>query len=182
MIKFESISQLRNWLEMNGVDLECWGQGDSKSVEDLWQEITSGETQIQENPPLRVVHVVNIIVRNGDKILVEGSQKIARNQVRYRGLPPAEKIKPGEGYIDAAIRGLKEELQINPDRIRIISSGDEPQSSIHESQSYPGLRSQYIIYNVEVKIDNLPDNDFWTNERNIGDPVRQHHWKWEPLE
>ena len=182
MIQFENIHQLREWLEANGVNLERWGRSDAKSAEDLWKEISSGESQIQDDSPLRMIHVVNIIIRSGDRILVEEGQQLGRNQKRYRGFPPAEKVKAGESHIDAAIRGLKEELQISPDSIRIVSSSVAPQISIHESQSYPGLRTQYTIHEVEVETDNLPDENFWTNETNVDDPVAKHHWKWKSLE
>jgi ADP-ribose pyrophosphatase YjhB (NUDIX family) len=182
MIKFENIHQLKEWLEASGVNLECWGRYEAKTIEDLWREISSGESQIQDDPPMRMIQVVNIILRSKDRILVEEKQQLGRNQNRYRGLPPAEKVKTGECHIDAAIRGLKEELQISPDSIKIVTSSFAPQISIHESQSYPGLRTQYTVHEVEVETDNLPDEDFWTNETNIDKPLVRHHWKWKSLE
>lgn len=179
MIKFESINQLRKWLDKNEVSLGLWGQSETKSIESLWREICAGESQIQDNPPLRNIKVVNIIIRRGDRVLIERKQQLVQNQVRYRGLPPAEKIRADESYIDAVIRGLNEELQIDPHDLKVLTSSVEPQISVHESQSYPGLATQYVVYEVEVEINNLPDQDFWTQETSINDPVVKHQWGWD---
>lgn len=181
MLNFNTIQHLKDWLIAKGIDQSQWGTDGTKTVENLWAEIVAGETELQDDPPLRLIRVVNIIVRQGDKILIEGEQEFGDNQRRYRGVPPAEKMKPRESHIEAALRGLAEELQVQPAQVKILPSPPQPQPLIQESQSYPGLRTKYLIYTVEVNIDGLPAEDFSTLEGSPAgshDPIKRHQWHW----
>jgi ADP-ribose pyrophosphatase YjhB (NUDIX family) len=184
MLTFEGIAELKAWLKAKGIDTTLWGSGQAKSVENLWAELVAGESQIQDDPPLRLVRMVTIMIRDGDKILVEAAQEFGENQQRYRGWPPAEKIKPGESPAEAALRCLHEELQVASNQVEILSWTFQPELAHHESPSYPGLLTNYLRYEVEAKVDGLPGEPFWTSEtaRDDGDPVRNHHWLWEPAE
>jgi ADP-ribose pyrophosphatase YjhB (NUDIX family) len=181
MQNFENIHQLKNWLKLKGIDTTAWGMNNSKSVEDLWEEIVAGESEIHDSPPLRVVRVVQIVILDGGKILIE-EQQYSENQQQYRWLPPSEKIKHGESHIDAAIRGLKEELQVDPDDIKILQSPPNPEQGNRKTQSYPGLPTKYVVYTVEVEVDNLPREKFSTTEvsANVGNSIRRHQWLWVP--
>jgi hypothetical protein len=183
MLTFKSTADLKAWLDSKGIDTSCWGTGGAKSVENLWAEIIEGESQIQDEPPLRLVRMVKVIIRNGKRILVEAEQEFGENQQRYRGWPPAEKIKPGENQVEAALRCLQEELQVTPSRVEILSSTSEPEQVHQESPSYPGLRTLYGRYEVEVKVASLPHKPFSTIEatHNDGDPVKNHHWLWKTI-
>ncbi len=174
-------TELNLWLNEHEIDTSFWGVGVAKSVEDLWAEITSGESVLLAAPPLRVVQVVNVIIRNGNKMLIEGEQQFRGNQNRYRGIPLSEKMKPGETPVGAALRGIEEELRVKRERVTIFDSSSEPQTTLRESPSFPGLRSQYNVHTVEVQIENLPDQTFWTDElpENSSDPVKRHQWQWK---
>jgi len=180
MYKPENIHQLESWLISKVVNIAQWGTGAAKSVQDLWNEIASGESQLEDNPPQRVVEVVDVIVRAGNRILMEGKQQFSDGRQRYRGIPLSEKIKPGESHVDAAIRGLKEELQVNSSDVKVLEASLQPQLILEESQSYPGLRTKYVVHKVEVEVDNLPGQDFWTYESqsNHDDVVKRHQWHW----
>ncbi len=183
MLQLETIDQLKAWLASKGVDTSQWGVSGAKSVENLWAEIVEGETEIQDDPPMRLVRLVNVIIRQGDRILVETTQEFGENQQRERGGPPAEKIKPGESPVETALRCLQEELQVDPSRVEITTMSAEPQPRINDSQSYPGLRTCYLQYDVEAKVEGLPAESFWTTEalHEDGDPVHLHRWLWKPL-
>jgi len=184
MSDLKNIRQLDQWLIAKGIDTAIWGTGAAKPVEDLWTEIVNGESRIEDDPPLRVVHVVNVIIRDGNRVLMEGVQEFDENRRRYRGAPLSEKMKPGEDYIGATLRGIEEELQVGPANVEITRSSPEPQFMLRESPSYPGLHTKYVVYTVEVKIENLPDHDFWTYEAqsNKSDRVKRHQWQWEVIE
>lgn len=177
----KTIHQLNEWLNSQDINTAAWGLGEAKTVENLWAEIVEGETQLQDNPPLRVVQIVNVIIRRGDYLLVEAAQEFGDHQQRRRDLPPAEKLKPGENPVDGAIRCLQEELQVGPAYVEVLAAPPEAESVIRESPSYPGLPTQYRLYRVEVKVTGLPEADFSTSEspHDDGDPVRSHHWRWE---
>lgn len=84
MENLTSTESLNVWLIEHGIDTSVWGVGVAKSVEDLWTEILQGESQLESAPLLRLVQVVNVIIRCGDRILVEVEQQFNGNQVRYQ--------------------------------------------------------------------------------------------------
>lgn len=183
MSNFASAQELNQWLLSHGIDTSEWGKHATKPVDSLWSEIVRGESQLQENPPGRVTHIVEMIIRDDDRILIEGEQQLGENQQRYRGRPPGEKIKPDEPPLEAALRGLEEELQVKRIDVEILKTPREPKKTSLESPSYPALKTIYIVYTVEVKISGLPKEDFSTPElsHNEGDPVTIHYWHWESI-
>lgn len=180
MPDFTTITELNIWLTSKGVDTSGWGLGAAKSVENLWAEIVAGETELQDEPPLRQVRIVQVLVQQADKILVEVGQEFGDGQQRLRGFPPSEKAKPQESPQAAAFRCLQEELQVAPERVELVRVW-EPEQICQESPSYPGLATCYLTYRVEVKVTGLPEGEFWTRESTHadGDPVTNHHWRWE---
>lgn len=183
MPQITTITELKAWLTSHGIDTTDWGCGVAKSVENLWSEIVAGETELLEELPLRLVRVVRVMIGRDDKILVEAGQEFGDNQQRLRGFPPAEKVKPQETIQAAAFRCLREELQVEASRVELVSVS-EPEQTSHESPSYPGLPTRYLTYRVEVKVTGLPEGEFWTQEslHADGDPITNHHWRWQAQE
>jgi len=184
-IQMNSLADLERWLIKNQINYKYWGVGQSKTVENLFEEITKGESGLQNNPPVRVLSVVQVIIRQGNKVLVEKEQFLSDGRTRARSLPPSEKMHAGEGWRLGAIRCLEEELQINSVYTKILTEMCVARIKEGESVSYPGLRSSYHIFQVEALIPNLPDRDFFTNEKL--DPqadhlVSKHKWGWVPFE
>lgn len=182
--QFEDIHALEAWLRENGIDFEEWGQKSSKSLRNLWQEMVAGEVQLKENPALRVVDVVQIIIRKNGKILVEAEQEFYNGQRRFRNQPPSEKIKPGETVQDAACRCLQEELGIPIENITLQLGSHQQHQTNTNSISYPGLPSQYNFHLLEATVSGLPDADFWRENQTNGlvDPVKRHRWVWRPMD
>lgn len=175
---FNDIHELSALMRLNEIDLSLWGHGTAKSLDDLWREISSGEIDMQPNPFRRVLKgVVSVIIRNGDKVLVEHEQILADGRRRSRDILPSEKMKMGESYSDAAIRCLAEELHIARENVAILKSTYQQKHEFRQSGSYPGLLSEYIIHTVEAQVIGLPNTDFWTAEHNQMEG--QHHWVWK---
>ncbi|GIK42319.1 MAG: hypothetical protein BroJett011_61520 [Chloroflexota bacterium] len=183
MLTFASTIELKTWLESKGIDTTRWGIDGAKTVENLWAELIEGESQLQDDPPQRQVRVVNVMIRAGQRLLVEGEQEFGANQSRYRGQPPAEKLKPGESPVEAAIRCLQEEMEVNPNRVQVLSWTEEPEQILLDSPSYPGLATCYTRYEVEARVTGLPRRPFTTTEtaHDDGDPVKYHQWLWAEL-
>ena len=80
--QFTDIHALKAWLGKYEINYEEWGNSSSKSLNNLWQELEAGEVQLKDNPPLRVVDVVQIIIRRGELILVEAEQEFFNGQRR----------------------------------------------------------------------------------------------------
>ena len=182
--RFGSIHVLAEWLQEHGINYELWGKNNSKSLRNLWQELEAGEVQLKEIPPLRVVEVVKLIIRQNGDILVEAEQEFINGQRRFRNQPPSEKVKPGETIQQAARRCLKEELGVPSEAVTLKIDSHRQYQTHTNSISYPGLPSQYNFHVLEAAVSGLPDDDFWRENNTEGtvDPVKRHRWVWRPQE
>ncbi len=176
---FKTATDLAAWLQDSGIDTSRWGAGTSKTAVDLWQEMQQGESTIQGLPPERVVRVVQIIIQQADKVLIESEQVFHDSRRRHRKLPPSDKIQAGETPEDAVFRCLREELGVAPDQVSSLSKSGQKQIK-RDSPSYPGLVTRYEFIIFDTAVSGLPLEDFWhenTADATI-DPVRRHHWAW----
>jgi len=179
-LEFNNKHELENWLSSKKIDTSKWGTGDSKTISNLWTEIIDKETKIQDNPPLRVVSgVVMVIIKKKDKILIEYEQEFKDGRKRKRDNPPLDKIKFKESYFDAAVRCLQEELGINSENINILRHTHKKEQKISESPSYPELNTKYYFHIVEAKVKGLPKEDFQTFESGKSDTIKIHYWTWK---
>ncbi len=176
MRDFETRAELAAWLVAAGIDLSGWGAGAAKGVDDLWQEYRDGESRFDDEPPSRVVDVAQVIIRRGDRLLVELAQEMADGRRRERLRPPSEKLMAGESPRDAAARCLLEELGLVVAPGELISRGVEERAA--DSPSYPGLPTRYHLYTFETTAAALPDEPFARENAADGDPVRRHYWGW----
>ncbi len=175
-----SLHQLLEWLKTQGIDTTAWGQGDAKSVGDLWQELLHGESTLQADPPLRRVQVVEVYVRENDRLLIESAQHFADGRVRTRNRPPSEKMHPAEAPLEAAQRCLVEELAIDPAALSFPLQQIPMRTIRDESGSYPNLSTEYTFYTVFARVHGLPSTSFTTPNaaHSDGDPIIAHQWEW----
>ena len=175
--QFASLDDLSTWLEAAGINTSIWGQGNAKTVADLWVEYASGESVFDDDPPARLVEVAQVIIRRGDAVLLEIAQEFADGRRRERLRPPSEKLKRGEEPLAAALRCLSEELGLSPGDV-VIENARPPTGQNIDSPSYPGLPTRYRMYMFDVAAGSLPDGDFYRDNAAPGDPIRRHHWGW----
>ncbi|GAA3778992.1 NUDIX domain-containing protein [Streptomyces phyllanthi] len=175
-----SPAELQEWLRSNGIPYESWDIGAVKSVRNLWDEIASGEATLSEDPPLRRVSVVSVVVRTGGGQLTEVAQLMANGAVRERNSPPSEKMKPGETAIAAALRCLAEELGVREADATVDPRSLSVAVERVASPSYPGLPGEYRLHTVEAQVSGLPGTSFTTDEApGDGDAVvTTHYWEW----
>ena len=175
-----SLAELEDWLRSNGIPYESWGVGAVKSVQNLWDEITSGEATLSEDPPLRRVSVVSVRVVVDGRQLTEVGQLMATGAMRKRDSPPTEKMKPGETVTAAALRCLAEELGVRDTDVVIDPRSLSVAVEKVASPSYPGLPSEYRLHSVDAQVSGLPETHFTTQEASgDGDPViSTHYWEW----
>lgn len=180
VVNFSTIDELRSWLLDKQINTSTWGASGSKTIQNLWRELKSGDAGIQSKPPLRIVEVVQIYIRRGNLILLETIQELADGQRRFRNQPPAEKIKPNEHYLEAAARGLFEELGILAENIDFKEETHQVRTIITESPSYPGLLTKYTFHDIVAQIEGVPEDNFWHENYAFedGDPVKRHFWAW----
>ena len=171
---------LQRWLAQQGIDTTTWGMDGAKTVSDLWDELQNRDIRLHGDPPLREVALVQVFIRRGDEVLLELAQEFESGLQRHRHIPPSEKMRGGESYREAAVRGLYEEIGIAPADICFIADSYQQFHRDTFSPSYPGLPTRYTVHRIEAKVGTLPDVDFWwENEAHgAGDPVRRHQWGW----
>lgn len=182
MQTFENPQQLALWLQSHQINLDQWGQGNAKSVEDLWREVQNAESALYAEAPLRRVRVVELLVQDGDRQLIEDAQLLVSGQVRRRNQPPSEKMLPDEDPLRAARRCLVEELGIeSATGVRFPPQQIRERQELVESASYPGLITQFTFYQVVAQVEHLPATNFTTPNaaHAYGDPVVAHHWRWQ---
>jgi hypothetical protein len=180
VINFGDIDELSAWLTAKGIDVSRWRSAGRKSVANLWDEIANGEAYIQDDPPLRVVNVTQVIVRKGNRFLREVEQEFGDGTRRSRDNPPSEKMIHDESCTEAALRCLKEELGINAHNVTFVTPECRQEQKVLGSPSYPGLLTQYTFYIVEANVEGLPDAGFWRDNAAFGqgDPIKRQRWVW----
>lgn len=182
MIKENGVVALQLWLIQQGIDPTSWGIDGAKTVHDLWDELQNGDIKLHSDPALREVALVQVFIRRGEQVLLEVAQEFDSGQLRWRNIPPSEKMRGEEDYREAAVRGLQEEIGIAPERICFVADSYQQFQRNSISPSYPGLPTRYTVHHIEAKVETLPEADFWwENEAHgTGDPVRRHRWGWRP--
>ena len=181
---FASPQELGVWLESRGVDLSQWGQNSAKGLTDLWYELINQDMRLTDKPTLRVVDAVTVVIRQGDKILIETEQIFKDGRRRIRNKPPSEKIKLGESYHEAAIRCLEEELGLIREQVKMISNTHQMTQIRRDAFSYPGLVTHYNLHRVEAQVEHLPRHNFRTTEASRSgatDPIKYHYWSWQKV-
>lgn len=184
MKRFKDAHSLVHWLHQHGIDSSTWGQGESKTAVNLWQEIEMGEANLQTTPLRRSLAVVELVVHQDGLVLLELAQEMADGRIRYRNRLPSEKLKPGETAVAAAWRCLWEEIGLEAAQAQLLSPTPQAKTVIRDSASYPGLQTEYTTYRLETAVEGLPQRPFWQDNAAYrqGDPVRRHRWGWVTLD
>jgi 8-oxo-dGTP pyrophosphatase MutT (NUDIX family) len=123
------------------VPFGMWGKGETKTVQDLADEIRKKESYLLINNKgvFRVTGIVRLRVSNPSLgFLKEKQQTLPDGRIRERDLFPGGKIMGDENYETAAFRELEEELGITADDLRSWTKA-EFLIEEHNSRSYPGL-------------------------------------------
>lgn len=147
---FKNINELSLKLKAYNINIDYWGIGDSKTVKHLFDELKYGDCFLKDEGGylVRYIEFVGIKVFYKDKngqlyLLKEDRQEFKDGRIRRRNLESSvsEKIKSGEDVILSAIRGIKEELNLEINKNQLKSEGvfDYNRGSV----SYPGLKTVY---------------------------------------
>jgi hypothetical protein len=181
-ILVQSAKELQDLLIAHRIDLSRWGRHDAKTVTDLWQELVAEEAYLQEPPLRRIVPaVVRVIIRQGNRMLIEVQQAFRDGRTRSRGIPPSEKLRRGESYIDGALRCIEEELLVERSKVQVLEQTHQIHHTMHRSRSYPGLHSQHTFHTVDVQVKGLPHGEFSTDEyrQDTNELSVRNYWAWQ---
>ena len=175
-----TIADLARLLADHGVAIECWRHPDANTVDDLYRELMRGECRLLDGPLRRELAIVRIWIRRREQVLIEAEviETPGRSQLRSR--LPSEKMLPGESPEAAAKRGVYEELACADERIAVVRAVGPIFETRSSAPTYPGLRSDYLIHDVECTVAGLPDGAFETQEddREHSGKMITHRWVW----
>ncbi len=182
-------TQLEITLRGHNIPVDTWtGEGGTKTLEDLLGEIESGESRLETTTTGKLRRTVRVVAVNivgkdkdGQRYRLEEDRQVFKEDghVKRRRLhgAVAEKIKGGESAIQAARRGIREELRITTAEILGEENGVIKETG--RTATYPGLETEYRIHVVHARIG--PDN---FNMRGYVERQKRKttHFKWVPLE
>lgn len=139
------VSKLKEY----SIPIEYWGKGYAKTIGHLLDELKNDECVIIDKDGYLVRYIefvgIRVYYKDGDDtwVLKEDRQEFKDGRVRRRTMPSSvsEKMKFGEDPMLSAIRGIKEELDIDVTENQLIKRRELDYDG--GSQSYPGLKSKY---------------------------------------
>lgn len=148
MTTFQTITALKRFLTAHKVEYASWGQGTTKTVDDLFTECFSGESTLFVTKKGRIVRKVRRVQlriffkeRKKKLLFLIERQVFENGSVRERSKKrsASEKMLRGERPKDAALRCLKEELGITGIEPGMLKPLTVESSKRISSRSYPGL-------------------------------------------
>lgn len=144
-------------LNSKNINFGTWGQGESKTLQHLLDELASGESTLEINGSDRVVRkvegsAVNIyytLYQGKTLQLVEEKQVFNGDRVRKRNINTSigEKMRPEELPMEAGIRAMQEELKISDVTLTPIRTEHR---DLVASTSFPGLWTKNTIHIFET--------------------------------
>ncbi|HBQ98428.1 MULTISPECIES: hypothetical protein [unclassified Roseofilum] len=121
-----------------------------RTIAQLQQEIQSGESVLQEGIRYIQVACVRVTYLPAELQLFEAYQILDRGDTRKRDLAGvSEKLKSGEEPIQAAMRGIQEELDLTLSRSRFLSLGTELCQKISKGYNLPTV---YTLYKFSLEL------------------------------
>jgi hypothetical protein len=143
------INNLKIKLNKFSIPIDNWGTGKSKTINHLFDELSNNECELLEidGSLVRIIEFVGVKIYYNSKderwFLKEDRQEFNDGRIRRRTMPSSvsEKMKFGEDPLNAAIRGIKEELGIDIKSTQISKRRDLFYNG--GSLSYPGLQTKY---------------------------------------
>jgi len=151
-----TLNELKHMLRRSHIHFSFWGTtSKTKPLKSLLKEIEERETILEETARglIRYCSIVYIWVNHGDNVLAEEKSvwKDGRPP-RVRDLPGSvsEKMKQDEHPLDAAVRGIKEELGLIIAANRFAFGGKT--NSEEDSSSYPGLITNSTKYSFSFEL------------------------------
>ncbi len=177
-------AQLHALLHLFQVSVESWGAGEAKTVDDLLGEIAEGECylRVDQSGITRVIevaklHILQALYRNRG-YLIEVSECPPGRGLSKKDDHPSETLKRGETAMQAAIRGVKEELSVGRDYIHsmgLMSLEIEPRPS----KSYPNLTCIYVLHHIEVILLNSVQICHQRKFETMEPDGTVHQWRWQ---
>lgn len=179
---FDHPGNLEAWMIHVGLDTSRWdGAAGRRTVRDLFGELQARECTVQKMDGVvyRCVSVVNLVVRQplgAGRHLHCYRQRIGEEVPKIRNVLPSAKLVEGEEPVAVARRAVLEQmggLIGGPADVRVAEGSLLSWYEIDESPSFPSLRTQYRLHQLEVVVHGLPEGRFATRLGN-----KEFSWQW----
>ena len=179
-----SLEELGDFLNEAGVSTEEWGQGDSKTVKHLLDEVNSGEAVLEMidgtlTRKTRVVrsHIYYII--DDDVWRLQEVRQVFKSDGRVRtrklGQAVGEKMRDDETPEEAMKRGIYEELGVGGD-LYFVREDEHFRRS--PSLSYPGVVTDQTTYDFRTT---LSDDQFNPAGYTEDGETMTTHFRWHNI-
>ncbi len=199
IIAIGSHDALLDVLNQQEIPHQAWGQDDTRTSHDLYKEIADGEAAVfltEQGLQRYCASIkVNIYHRTGSTVLhlVEVAQHNAvtgswRHRGLYNSLSEKQHVFGGEEPLDAALRGMREELR-GPDNEQVVTSPlcvnlkCKRLWPAKQERNYGGLLSTTETHYYDALL--RPEEYRWGyGEKQYdesGDLKRQTFFHWEPV-
>merc|ERR1719161_1446106 len=141
-----SAEEIREKFLTHGIDVSLYGQQNTRSLEQVANEVQRGESYLMESNDriLRVVDLVLVrVAEPKGRILVEVKHEHPDGTCTKCERLPATKRKPGDNVWRTAQRLLETRPKLVSDQVNIRLGVEDLTEEEQESTSYPGLLSVY---------------------------------------
>jgi 8-oxo-dGTP pyrophosphatase MutT (NUDIX family) len=180
---FTSQEELSSYLKSHGINPDNWGVGGTRTIKHLLNELQSSECRLEEINGRLIRHVIgvgiNVFYKDGETILRldEDRQVFTTGQQRRRNIITSlgEKMYPDEKPEDAAVRALKEELQLSDYSFGVPQIEDRAPTP---SKAYPGLITRHLVYLFDVL---LKSEDYKPCGYQEVQPDKTTHFVWQKI-
>ncbi len=138
-----------------GIDTTSWGCGDARTIDQLFNEISLGESflRVSDSGRLeRVLRVIKMIIEDPRRgILLEDYRILPDGKRREVQRSPSGKMASHESPVEALIREMNEELSLGEKDFRLgfiesVRVEEKP------SKAYPNLSSIYELYPAHLTL------------------------------
>eukprot|EP00746_Dinoflagellata_sp_MGD_P001672 gnl/MRDRNA2_/MRDRNA2_103170_c0_seq1.p1 gnl/MRDRNA2_/MRDRNA2_103170_c0~~gnl/MRDRNA2_/MRDRNA2_103170_c0_seq1.p1 ORF type:complete len:333 (-),score=69.00 gnl/MRDRNA2_/MRDRNA2_103170_c0_seq1:342-1340(-) len=195
--RLKEVVEFEARLKKYGVDIDSFGKGKARSIDDLYWEVRRGESYLghQNGKFKRLVSVLRLEIwaktDEGDKLLVHTDERLEDRRVR-KSLNEriAKKMSHDESVEDALMRALMTELRLDSrwffSHLKIERIDEKLGES--ESPGCPGIMTIYHFHNVYARVVDpshedcavigLPKGEKFQTEELTMLQERKHRWDW----
>jgi len=160
-----SYRDMLTFLLGRGVDIDTFDSRSKKSLAQLHREIADRDVVLTYDKKnkriLRTAMSVKILIKAGGYQLHEVKRKYANGQVleHLREWSISETRKREESVLDAAVRGLREECELDVRHDQLTPWHEYDVIDIHQSKVYEGITSCSVIQHVTLSLPERPWGD-----------------------
>jgi len=140
-------SVLQDFLQSNRIDISAFGQGQSKTFDELCEELRMGTARLHADSSGKVRRVCDIVLLHmtddRGRLLIEAEQTFPDGSTKALNRLPGEKRRPDENPFVTAWQIVNEHLKTDPSFVALTESDVQCFEEEKESVAFPGITTLY---------------------------------------